>query len=93
MNEMEVDQFLRYFQTAYPGFPVTDNFNEDCLRNISIYYMGLSISILEKKSSDSSEKFIFYYDDDYLSSFPLLMKKGKKWILINDKEMSGFTGK
>jgi len=93
MNEMEVDQFLRYFQTTYPGFPVNDYFNEDCLRNISIYYMGLSISILEKKCSDTSKKFTFYYDDDYLSSFPLLKKKGKKWVLINDKELSVSAGK
>ena len=88
MNEAEVDQFLRYFQTTYPGFPVNDYFNEDCLRNISIYYMGLSISIIEKKGNNNSKDYTFYYDDDYLSSLPLLKKKGKKWVFINDKEMS-----
>lgn len=88
MNAMEVDQFLRYFQTTYPGFPVNDYYNEDCLRNISIYFMGLSISIIEKKGNIKPKNFTFYYDDDYLSSLPLLKKRGKKWILINDKELS-----
>ena len=88
MNAMEVDQFLRYFQTTYPGFPVNDYYNEDCLRNISIYFMGLSISIIEKKGNIKPKNYTFYYDDDYLSSLPLLKKRGKKWILINDKELS-----